>query len=306
MKIAVIVKPPRTHKQRLTDELALLQQGLPGADIRILESEYAGHAIELSRAATADADCIIAAGGDGTLNEVVNGCLQAQHQNPEIKPPLVAVLAYGTANDFIKSAGLSGRMEQLISMLAAGHSRRIDVGYVHYREASGKPAERYFLNEASVGIGADVARRVNRGRRRLGATLTFIRSILLTFRKYRKPLCSVSSDTQRDREGRLLALVAANGRYFGSGLCIAPRAELDDGKLSCTRIGDVTIQEFLQNLRRLKRGIAIAHPQVSYATARKIEVSTINGPCPVEADGEFLGYTPARVEVLPRRLRLLM
>ena len=304
MKIALVVNPSALRDRRYREELTQLQESLPAAEANILETEYAGHAIELARAAAAEADCVVAVGGDGTLNEVVNGCLQAARDNPQLRLPHIAVLACGTANDFIKSTSLTGRLDQLLALLSEGRSRPIDVGRVRYRDVHGTPAERYFINEASIGIGAEVVRRVNRGRRRLGPNLTFLRAIILAFRRFQATALRVRWNSEAPRSQPLLALVAGNGRYFGSGLCIAPEARLDDGRLSCALVGDVGVRTFIGKLRRLKRGAKIDHRQVLYREAEIVQV--IRGRAPIEADGEFLGYTPATIEILPRKIRFVM
>lgn len=299
-----MVNPSALRRHEFREEYARLQGHFPGGEPRIVESEYAGHAIELARAAATDADCVVAVGGDGTLNEVLNGCLQAASQDPQMTVPAIAVLACGTANDFIKSTPLTGRLEHLLALLAAGRYRTVDVGRVRYRDSQGASAERYFINEASIGIGAEVVSRVNRGRRRLGANLTFLRAIVLAFRRFRAITLRLRWDKAAPRNQALLALVAGNGRYFGSGLCIAPDAKLDDGRLSCTLVGDVGVRTFVSKLPQLKRGARIDHPRVLYREAHSIEVT--GGKAPVEADGEFLGYTPASIDILSAKVRLVM
>jgi diacylglycerol kinase family enzyme len=305
LKLALVVKPSGTHRHRLRDEIAELEQGFPAADIRIIESGFPGESIELARAAAADADCIIAVGGDGTLNEVVNGCLQAATENPSRISPQIAALAYGTANDFIKSTPLTGRVDQLVCLLAGGRSRAIDVGRIRFRDLQGREAVRYFINEASVGITADIVRHINRGRRSR-TSFRYLGAVPLAFRRFGVQRALLSWDTGPAHKQELLALIAANGRYFGSGLCIAPQAKLDDARLSCTVVGDVGAGAFVRYLRRLKRGVPIQHPLLYYRDARGIEIGKRDRAAPVEADGEFLGYTPATIDILPGKIRFLM
>jgi YegS/Rv2252/BmrU family lipid kinase len=300
--ICCVVNGRISRKPELETALEFVRNSLPTAKVEVLISEHEGHAIELARAASAGCDYLIAVGGDGTLNEVVNGCLQADCASP----PVLGVLARGTANDFTKSTHLTGGVDQLLELIRSESHRSIDAGQVSYQDARGNPGQRYFLNVAEVGIGAEVVERVNRGKRRLGANLTFLRSALLSLIRFRKRRLVLVRENGMAAEGEYLAVVAANGRYFGSGLCIAPEARLDNGKLRLTLVGGINIADFLRHVRDLKQAETIDHPEIHYESCHWLDVSATTGTCPVEADGEFLGYTPARIRILPGRLKFLM
>jgi diacylglycerol kinase family enzyme len=100
-------------------------------------------------------------------------------------------------------------------------------------------------------------------------------------------------------------MAVANGRYFGNALCVAPDARLADGKFQITLFGDLSVWDYLKNLGKLKKGVRIDHPEVTYHNAEEVLLeSTV--PCPIEADGEFVGLTPATVRVLPAAICFLM
>ena len=179
------------------------------------------------------------------------------------------------------------------------------MGRVSCVGAEGNPVKRYFLNECSLGITADIIRHLQ-SRTESGAGLRYLRALPLAFRRFQATVARLHCDSEAPLDRELLALAAGNGRYFGSGLCIAPQATLDDGRLSCTLVGKVGLLAVLRNLRRLKRGIPVEHPAVSYRELQSIAIDSRATTMPLEADGEFLGHTPASIEILPGKIRFLM
>ena len=306
MKIAIIAKGNTRRRSELSLALERLRGAALFAGVEVLETQHPGHAIDLARRASTRADVIISAGGDGTLNELVNGCQQARQADPAIRLPTVGVLALGSANDFLKTTRLRGTADEVLALAEAGARRPIDLGRVHYTAVDGRRASRYFVNVADIGIGAAVVQELERSSGRFGANLSYLRAILAAFLRYRKPLLSVESDEGLDWQGRSLAVIAGNGRCFGSGLFATPEAAIDDGRFDITLIGDVSVIDFIRKLPALKRAEVIAHPQVSYHKARQATISSTDIACAVEVDGEYLGLTPATIELLPAAMHFLL
>lgn len=306
MNIVIIAKGNTRRRRELNLAVARLRAATLFDGVEVHETTYPGHAIELARGASATADLIISAGGDGTLNEIVNGCQHARQEDPAIRLPTIGVLALGSANDFLKTARLHGTADEVVALAAAGVRRPVDIGRVHYTALDGRRASRYFINVADIGIGAAVVRELEHSGRRLGANLSYLRAIFAAFLRFRKPLLSIESGEGLDWQGRSLAVVAGNGRCFGSGLFATPQAAIDDGRLDITLIGDVSVIDFIRKLPALKRGEVISHPQVSYHTARHATISAEDMACAVEADGEYLGLTPATLEVLPAAMHFML
>jgi diacylglycerol kinase (ATP) len=159
---------------------------------------------------------------------------------------------------------------------------------------------------ADIGIGAAVVQELEHSSRRFGANLSYLRAIFSAFLKYRKPLLSVESDEGLDWLRPSLAVIAGNGRCFGSGLFATPQAALDDGLLDITLIGDVSVVDFIRKLPALKGAELISHPQVFYHRARHATISSGDTAGAVEADGEYLGRTPATLEILPAAMHFLL
>lgn len=300
MKIALILKGNISRRQEFEGELQQLQASFPEAGISVLESTYPGHSRALAEASCGRCDYMISVGGDGTLNEILNGCLSSPAATP-----CLGALAHGTANDMLRSLRLNGSIDELCDMIRDRRERTIDIGWVSCRDTSGDEETRHFINIADIGIGAEVVQHLNQQHRLLGSNLHYLRAILKTFSHYQNRELAITSDNNFHWRGKALALVAANGQYFGSGLCVAPGAALDDGQLFITLVGDASAADFALNLRRLKKGTRLDHPEASYHHARELRVECTADSAPLEVDGEFIGYTPATIRILPQRIRFL-
>lgn len=273
--------------------------------VDIRESDHAEHAIDLARAAATTADCVVAVGGDGTLNEVVNGCLQSGAARPGLALPAVGVLAMGTANDFTRSLGVDGTLRELLALAAAGDTRTVDLGLLSFTDEGGAARQRYFINVADIGVGARVAGIVNRRRRAFGAALTYLSAIVQGFLSYRKPLVEVATAEGFAWRGRCLACVVGNGRAFGAGLYATPAARIDDGLFDCAIIGDVGLLEFFRYLPNLRRGETIRHEEVHYLQTSRLTIASEGGRCLIDADGESFVGSGVEVDIVPAALRLL-
>ena len=310
MNIVFIVKGTSRSKRNTAKAIASIKTSGLFQDVQIWHTDYAGHAISLANEACGQFDYLIAVGGDGTLNEVVNGCLQAKIQNEEGKLqkliPIIGVLPQGTANDFVKTLSITGQTDELLELIKRNSHSKVDIGEISYCNEHGSMEKRYFLNIASVGIGANVVQSVNKSKKYLGANLTFLLAIVRTFLSYQPRALSVKSNNNFSWQGEALTLAIANGRFFGSGLCIAPHAKINDGLFGITLIGSVSVKDFVMKFGQLKKGVMIDHPEIFYHQASLIEVTSKSSDCAVEADGEFLGFSPIRIEILPEELSFLM
>lgn len=237
---------------------------------------------------------IIAVGGDGTMSEVVHGIMQAGY--PDV---IAGLLPEGTANDWSKTWPSAPSLASLLEAIRIGTYSSIDLGALTLDGGS----ERIFINIADAGIGAAVVSRVNRRSKWLGANLTFFLSILQTFLHYRN--ININCSTQDwSWSGKAKAIIVANGRFFGSGLAIAPLADPADGLLNLVIIGDVTLWDYLNYLPALRKGKRIEDDRVQYRSIENIAID-IPENAGVEADGEFIGTGPVGFSVKKNALRIL-
>jgi diacylglycerol kinase family enzyme len=207
----------------------------------------------------------------------------------------LGLLPLGTGSDLARALGLHGDLDAAIAAIAAGATRRVDMG----RVTSGGGEERLFLNVASFGISGEVvaalARRDDRGGRGRPSYAAAAVSALL---RWRNPRARVSVDGRVLCDGPFVFAAAANGRYFGGGMHVAPRAELDDGLLDAVVVRGMSRAALLARFPRIYAGTHLDLPAVAWARGVVVEVET-DVPLGVEADGETLFETPARAEVIP-------
>ena len=251
-------------------------------------------------------DFLVAVGGDGTLNEVVNAFLKSRAKLT--KSVALGVLPTGTGNDFARGVGMNCSIDQLYQAIRNNKPRMLDAGAMSFTRKDGTVYTRYFDNIADVGIGAEVVARVNGVHLRkkiLGGTLTFILSALSTFMTYRHKKIRVSWSGQ-SFEGKVLGVVVANGTYFGSGLGVAPEAKMDDGQFELIILGNVSVIDYLKNFSRLRRAEKINNPEVKYFRTPEVSIEPDRNIIVVEADGEIEGHAPLRYSCLPGALPFLV
>ena len=267
--------------------------GLSG---EVLFTERAGHAIELAaRAAESGARLIVAVGGDGTINEVVNGL------GPSRAEVELAIVPQGTGDDLARTFGIPTKTEDAVAVASGGRSRSVDLGRATFTVGEGSE-ERYFANFAGAGISGAIARRGARTSRRLGAKAAYMWATVTVFVRWSSVPMRIELDDEV-REGAMYEVVIANGMYAAGGMKIAPDARPDDGHFDAILIGDVSKADFITTFPKIYRGTHTSHPKVDVVSARTVVVEAVE-PLPVVLDGEQPGTTPARFEVVPGALRL--
>ncbi|MBI3219302.1 MAG: diacylglycerol kinase family lipid kinase [Bacteroidetes bacterium] len=274
---------------------------LPGLqakhDCTVAETRYAGHAIQLAREAIhQNFECIISAGGDGTLNQVINGMLSV-NQN---QLPGLAILPLGSGNDFAGSCGLKEDVHQLNSLLNAKAPVATDVGQLLCRDTSGKESQKFFFNVASVGMGPATVLKMEKLPRWLGSDMRYLLAILHTFFTHRPTNLSIQADTW-NWSGKARVWAMANGQSFGNRIYIAPQSKSNDGILDTFLASDVPLLKFLIYLQQLKSKKILVDTKVQYQHGRHFEMSS-SERLAIEADGEIQGYLPAKVELLSNRI----
>ena len=302
----VIIANPRAangRARRYSARIArLLSEAGLGADLRYTSGPM--DAARLTReAVAAHADTVLAVGGDGTVNEVVNGFF---HGPPETRPATaLGVGQLGTGTDFSKTLRWTPDPVQVVARLRRNERRAIDVGRVDYTGLDGRRASRYFVNIAEFGSGGAVVEKVNRTTKVLGGRMSFLLAILSVMPKYANKRVRYSVDGGPERELVANNVVVANGRYFGGGLLPAPHAELDDGLLDVVVIGDIDFKTVRRHLGDLRRGTHLSLDFVASTQGREVlTVSTERAL--LDLDGELVGYDPTRFVCVPRALDLLV
>ncbi len=263
-------------------------------------TEGVGHAIELARAAASDGyQCLVAVGGDGTLNEVANGIL---HSTGAAKTAL-GVVSTGTGSDFVRSAGIPRDYAAACSVLTSSRRLSIDVGVVEYQR-EGRTLQRFFVNAAGTGFDAAVVRATERLPKFFGGTVPYVAGVLRTLFSYKNKPVVVRVGDEVER-GRVLNVVVANGGYIGGGMHIVPGAELGDGLLDVAIVGDMGKFELLKELPKVYKGTHINHPKFKMMKAARVTVESPE-PMLLYADGELLGECPVSFWVMPGALSIVV
>jgi diacylglycerol kinase (ATP) len=253
----------------------------------IIETAGPGDATELAReAAAGGANIVVAAGGDGTVGEVVNGLVGTE--------AALGVIPMGTGNDFARSIGLGGDVDKAIFNLLEGVPMAIDVG---------RTQGRYFVNVAGCGFDAVVAQRVNRGFKSLHGTSAYLAAVWQTLWEYRASQIRLTLDAEVIESKAMLCSVA-NARYYGGGMRIAPDAMLTDGLYDICLLEEVGKVEFLRAFPRVFKGTHTTHPAVKMRRSKYVKVES-DRPLPVLVDGEIVGTTPVEFEMLEGGLTLI-
>ena len=255
-----------------------------------------GELTDLARRAAGDgASLLVVVGGDGSVNEVVNGIVG----EPTVE---LAVIARGTGWDFVRTYGIPRRTEDAVRVALEGATRTVDLGRAVYRTWGGTKAESYFANIASAGMSGAIAQRANTTTKALGGKASYLWATLAVFAGWQNGEVEVSVDRET-RRARMHDVVVANGRFFGGGMEMCPEAVPDDGLFDVLTIGDLTKRDLLLTLPKTYRGSHLPHPKAELLRGSTVSIDAAE-PLPIELDGEQPGTTPVRFEVVPGALRL--
>jgi diacylglycerol kinase (ATP) len=266
-----------------------------------------GDATRLAREALrGGAERIVALGGDGTINEVMNGFFV--DGEPIAPDAALAVLPYGTGGDFRKTARIPKPVDDAVAVLAADRRRRIDVGCLDHVTPDGGRSRRMFINIASFGMSGVVDRLVNRSKKRFGK-LSFLVATTRGMLRYdnQRVRLSFDGDVAGGLETTINTVAVANGQYFGGGMHVAPDAELDDGQFDVVSIGDVGLADLVLGSRRLYKGTHLTMDHISHRRAAVVhaEPASPGGVVELDVDGETPGRLPATFTLRPRALSLV-
>ena len=267
-------------------------------------TEGTTHAMELAgAAANAGYRYIIAVGGDGTVNEVVNGILNSAGSDDM----LLGILSAGTTCSFARSVGIPLDLISSCNLLISQNKLTIDVGAVEYTSES-QHLRRFFVNEADVGFGATVVEASQNIPNYFGRKINYLPYVLGavgSLISYKNKPVSLWVDGETEDFYDCAMLVIANGTYFGGGMCIAPDAKPDDGLLDMVIFGDMGKSEMMKIWPMTYQGSHVNHHKVRLLQIRNAAIQCAEKLL-VEADGELLGEGPVSFSVLPSALSIVV
>ena len=305
MKTIVIVNPQagngRTEKIWPNIESAL-EKSI--GSFEVLQTTCRGDATDLSRKILKeDAARIVAVGGDGHLNEVLNGFIE--NDLPVNAESRLSFVMTGTGCDFQRSLGISGKWQNAVAELKDAKVRKIDVGKVTYTAADKTQKIRYFDNIASFGLSGAVDHCLEHSRLRdyLGGSPLFLWATIKTVFTHPNQSIRFRIDDGPEEEICSRLGLLANGRYFGGAMHAAPEAELDNGLLDLLMLKEISVAKFLWHLPKIYKGTHLKIPEIFFQKVRKFTAESSEQVI-LDIDGESPGYLAATFEVLPKILNL--
>ena len=290
-KTCIILNPSAGSVSDL-DEVAARLARLPDAEIRL--TDKSGSAARYARSALRKGfDTIIAAGGDGTLNEVLNGI------GENTKDVRVGLLPLGTGNDFGRTIGIPTDLDLAMDVVETAATRAIDLVRVTSDEV------RYFVNVSAGGFSGLVDEKLTPEMKKTWGPLAYLRSAAAALPDLRAYRTTLAFDNDESLMLDLYNVVVANGRYVGGGTLIAPEASLDDGLLDIILIQKRSAPELALLAAQVALGNHLTSDAIVFRRASKLTVNSKPGMW-FNVDGELVGNEPARFEILPRALTFIV
>lgn len=308
---ALVIVNPRSGNGRTAREWPKIEKLLRAAypNMAVAPTRRRGEATALVRQALLEGCSeVVAVGGDGTINEVLNGFFD---ENGPISPDAVlAFVTSGTGGDFRKTFGIGPGYEAAIARLRSASPRAVDVGRVACVSTKGESVTRHFINIASFGMSGLIVDSVNRARiaKLFGGSFAFGFHSLMGVLRYRDRAIRIRVDGSLDEITHISTVAVANGVYFGGGMKVAPHARPDDGLFDVIVMGGAPKSRAAADMKLIYTGEHLNNPAVrALRGARVVAVpvaETGGRPVLVEVDGESAGRLPATFEILPRALNL--
>lgn len=308
---AFVVVNPRSGGGRTRREWPAIERDLRAAFplMTVVATKRRGDATALVRAALREGHHeIIAVGGDGTINEAVNGFFDA---NGSVAPDAVfGFVTSGTGGDFRKTFGIEAGPAAGVARLKGATIKSVDIGRLICLTRTGEPTTRYFINIGSFGLSGVIVDSVNRARiaKLFGGQFAFAFHSVAGMLFYRERTVRIRVDGDFDEIASISTVAVANGQYFGGGMRVAPNAKPDDGLFDVIIMGGTPKSRAMADMKLIYTGEHLNDPAVRALRGAKIVAvpvaETRGRPVLIEVDGESAGRLPATFEILPRALNL--
>jgi YegS/Rv2252/BmrU family lipid kinase len=289
-------------KKRWPDLAKQLQSA--GVEFEARFTKHPWHAAELVAEAIAQGfRQVVAVGGDGTAHEVVNGIFSQKTCPPE--EVTFALLPVGTGNDWVKTHHIPRNFSRWLTCFQKGRTTFQDIGSLTF-QSGGETQHRFFLNVAGLSYDGYVVKKTSEQSARLPSAIHYMWAMVRYLFAFRLPPARVIFD-EKKLEGKFYTINIGICRYSGGGMQLVPQAVTDDGRLALTVARKIPKLMVLLSSPLFYLGKIGWHPQASLFTTEKVEVEPLSEmPVYVEADGEYLGEAPVRVEVLKRKLKIVV
>jgi diacylglycerol kinase (ATP) len=255
-----------------------------------------------TQVAMGDTELLIVGGGDGTINEVINGLFTEQNEpiNPNLK---LGILSAGRGCDFIKSVHIPENYREAVDVLVNPSFKKTDVGCAYFKDEFGREQKRFFLNIATAGLAGLVARKVNRTPRVIPPQFAYFGNVALSFLGSKGQVMKITVDKKEVYDGSCMNIFVANGIYSGAGMCWAPMAKVDDGKFEVVIVEPIPKYQLILSGHRMYDGTFINMAGVHHYQGKEVIIETVDDVY-LEMDGEQPGVAPVVYTILPKAIEL--
>lgn len=294
-----IILNPHSNNLRGSRRFDLISRAFEETGLAFATSvtEHEGHATQLAREAAERGEIVVAAGGDGTINEAVNGLMQVADGGAT---PTLGIIANGTGNDFADMQGLSRDVPTAVAAIAAGKTRQVDVGHVEV----GSGQSMFFPNNSALAM-EPLANMHTRRVKHLTGTPRYVVGVIRALFQLKAWEMQIEWEGG-SYSGKSLLLSVCNGPRTGSTFMMAPGAQVDDGLFDVVLADDMPMSKVLRVLPRMLNGSHLAHPKVSHFQTSWLKIQCSPGS-PVHADGEMLSDSAENITytIHPGKLTLI-
>ena len=291
MKQCIILNPNASTAAKAQDRLAAI------GSHQLLVTREPGDATRFARQAVDEGyERVVAAGGDGTLNEVLNGLAD------RLDRVEMGLLPLGTANDFARTVGIPPDVDAALKILETGQTRQLDIVKL---AACNCPAPHYFMNVSAGGFSTKVGKKVEKATKVTWGALGYAISAVKAFPDLEPYEVTLRFDDEEPASVLVYNVAVANARYVGGGVPVAPVAELDDGQFDVVLFRAVTLARLMTLVPKVALGEHSDDDDVLYRRARKFEISS-EPPFELNTDGEIVGECPATFEIVPQAVKFVV
>jgi diacylglycerol kinase (ATP) len=297
LKILIILNGISRKKNFFYREiLPALQENF---EITLAETAYANHATQLaSEALSQGFDCVLSAGGDGTLHQVINGILS---NGISETLPSIGVIPLGSGNDFATACDIETNATSIIKLLKENSPKPTDVGKILCEDSHGNKIQKCFINVCSLGMGPATVQQMEKSPKWMSVDLRYFTAIVQTFFTHQPEKISLKTENW-EFSGKVRVFAVANGKSFGNKIFIAPDAKMEDGWLNTFLASDLPLAKFLWYLQAIKHSKKITDSKIEYSKVKRVTLSSPQKVI-IEAEGELVGQLPTQIEILENRIK---
>jgi len=258
-------------------------------ELVIRVTDYPGHATEITKEYSSVGKCrIYSVGGDGTVNEIVNGIAGTESS--------LGVIPTGSGNDFIRSFQLKCDIKDMLINTINGQEKSIDLAKVN---------DKYFINISSIGFDANVVFNADKFKKVPGVTGSMAYLISIVYTIFKKKVCNISIDIDgKSMELKLLLAAVANGKYYGGGIIPTPDAKLDDGLFDICLVTEMSRMKILSLFPKYVKGLHAQLKQVSFYKGKKIRIVSEEDLC-LNIDGEIFTAQTINFNILENAIKVI-